>query len=107
LTGVKLIYTPELTEKLKESYQRLLDPKLVASDLDLEFRSVVAKLSQMGLYKKKEYVNKQGNPPKLKQELIEDLAKLLRTNSEILESLEKCNKNVLLLLIKALDPKVE
>lgn len=98
-------YTPELTQKLTESYSRLLDPKLVATELELEFRSVVAKLSQMGLYKKQEYLNKQGNPPKLKQELIEDLAKLLKTNSEILESLEKCNKNVLLLLIKALDVK--
>lgn len=61
-------------------------------------RSVIAKLASLGIYKKKEYRTKRGEVPVPKAEYIEKLAKLLDTDSEFLESLEKVNKSVLALI---------
>ena len=74
-------------------------------------RSVIAKLASLGIYKKKVYRTKRGDMPVSKAEYIEKLAKLLDTDSEFLESLEKVNKAVLALLVEKLvshpDPKPE
>lgn len=76
-------------------------------------RSVIAKLSSLGVYKKKEYLTKRGEVPIKKEEYIERIAILLEVSSEILESLEKVNKSVLALLAAKLekaqkiDPKLE
>lgn len=61
-------------------------------------RSVIAKLSSLGIYKKKEYLTKRGETPIKKEEYIERIAALLDVNSDMLESLEKVNKSVLALL---------
>jgi len=74
----------------------------LAKMLEVPERSIIAKLSQLGLYKRKEYVDKQGNPPIKKEEYVERIAQLLKTNLDQLESLEKVNKNVLKLLEQAL-----
>jgi len=66
-------------------------------------RSVIAKLSSLGVYKKKEYLTKRGEVPVKKEEYIERIAGLLEVSSDILESLEKVNKNVLMLLVTKLD----
>lgn len=69
-------------------------------------RSIIAKLSSLGVYRKKEYLTKRGEVPIKKEEYIERIAKLLDVNAEILESLEKVNKSVLALIEKklTLDP---
>jgi hypothetical protein len=54
------------------------------------------------VYKRKEYTNKQGEAPVKKEEYVERIAILLDTNVELLESLEKVNKNVLKMLEAAL-----
>jgi hypothetical protein len=54
------------------------------------------------VYKRQAYVNKQGNPPVKKEEYVERIANLLGKDVELLESLEKVNKNVLKMLEEAL-----
>ncbi len=92
-------YTPELTQKLVEDYAARVPIEDIASSLGVPARSVIAKLSSLGLYHKKSYTNKRGEVPVSKSEMIVNLAALLNTNTEVLESLEKTNKNVLKLLI--------
>ncbi len=74
-------------------------------------RSIIAKLSSLGVYQKKQYTTKRGETPIKKSELIDRIAGLLDTNSEFLESLEKVNKAVLVLISTRLgaesDPKLE
>jgi hypothetical protein len=51
-------------------------------------------------------LNKRGETPVKKSEHIERIAILLNTNLELLESLEKVNKTVLVMIERALqDPK--
>lgn len=61
-------------------------------------RSIIAKLSSLGVYKKKEYLTKRGEVPIKKEEYIDRIAKMLDCNAEFLESLEKVNKAVLALI---------
>jgi CMP-2-keto-3-deoxyoctulosonic acid synthetase len=63
-------------------------------------RSVIAKLSSLGVYKRKKYTNKQGDIPIRKEEYIERIAKLLDINIDLMESLEKVTKTALVLMEK-------
>ena len=102
-------YDKETTDRLIARYKELsasFPQKLVVETLVGEFsvpdRSIIAKLSSLGLYKRAEYLDKRGNVPVKKEEYIERIAAAMNVNIEILESLEKCNKNVLALIEKAL-----
>lgn len=95
-------YTNEQTAKLIADYKLKIPVAEIAAALDVPTRSVIAKLSSLGVYEKKKYVTKRGEVPVKKEEYIERIAKLLDVQQDILESLEKCNKNVLLLLTNAL-----
>jgi|DEB19_MinimDraft_2_1074335.scaffolds.fasta_scaffold00348_22 hypothetical protein len=114
-TLTRMKYTPEITKKLIDQYQQGLEVSAIAAMMTLEHgepipeRSVIAKLSSLGVYKKKEYVTKRGEAPVKKEEYIDRIAKLLDVNAEILESLEKVNKSVLQLLERHLEsvPKPE
>jgi hypothetical protein len=99
-------YTTEITKRITEEYTSgkavsdiavglLADGTVIESIPD---RSLIAKLSSLGVYKKKEYVTKRGETPIKKEEYIDRIAKLLDVNAEMLESLEKVNKSVLALL---------
>ena len=105
-------YTQELVETITKDYLAGVSPKLIAEALTLSQnevvpeRSVIAKLSSLGVYKKKTYVTKRGLTPVKKSEYIEQIALLLEVSSELLESLEKVNKGVLALISQALEPKV-
>ncbi len=97
-------YDKETTDKLTQLYS--IEGKIteeIAKLLEVPERSVIAKLSSLGIYKKKTYLNKQGNPPRKKEDYIASLAELLDVNQDILDSLEKVNKSVLILLEKALE----
>jgi hypothetical protein len=101
-------YTKEITDKLVEDYKRGLTVQNLAEQLQVPERSVIAKLSSLGIYQRKQYLNKRGEVPVKKSEQIERLATLLGVASDRLESLEKVNKQVLFLLEKKLqqsDPK--
>jgi len=100
-------YTTEQTAKLIADYKSKVPIAEIAASFDVPTRSVIAKLSSLGVYEKKKYVTKRGEVPIKKEEYIERIAKLLDVQQDILESLEKCNKNVLLLIAQALTEKLE
>ena len=95
-------YTQEKIDQLLNLYNRGegLSTEEIARQLDLSTRSVVAKLSSLGVYIPKRYLNKRGEPPRSKETLIEDLARVLDVEIFRLDSLEKVNKAVILLLIQ-------
>ena len=95
-------YDPVTTKKLVDEYALGTPVEELALQLGVPLRSIIAKLSSMGLYKRKEYTDKRGLPPVKKEIYVENIAKVLGVNLEILESLEKVNKNVLKLLLEAL-----
>lgn len=101
-------YDHETTTKLLEHYNSGQGASVaeLALEFDVPERSIIAKLSSLGVYNKKKYLDKQGNIPVKKEEYIERIAKLLETNVELLESLEKVNKNVLKMLEDALSVKI-
>lgn len=101
-------YTKEITDRIIQQYKDKVPVKQIATDIDVPERSVIAKLSSLGVYEKKTYVNKRGELPVKKSQHIERIAELLDVNSEVLESLEKVNKQVLKLIELKLtesDPK--
>ena len=97
-------YSKEITDKLIADYNGGEGKSVaeIAAELDVPEKSIIAKLSSLGVYKKKVYLNKRGEPPVKKEEYIDRLAKLLDVNSDRLESLEKVNKSVLVLLEETL-----
>ncbi len=102
-------YTKEITDKLIADYKSGVSVAEISTTLDVPERSVIAKLSSLGVYTKKSYVNKRGEVPVKKSEHIERIAELLDVDEELLESLEKVNKTVLKLIENKLaqsDPKL-
>lgn len=101
-------YTQEITKHLIDQYNQGVEVAQIAAMMTLQHgepipeRSIIAKLSSLGVYKKKQYVTKRGELPIKKEEHIARIAKLLDVNAEILESLEKVNKSVLQLLERRL-----
>lgn len=88
-------YTKEITDRLVEGYKTGQSVKILAETLQVPERSIIAKLSSLGVYQKKTYLNKRGEVPVKKSEHIDRIAQLLNMNPELLESLEKVNKVVL------------
>lgn len=96
-------YTKEVTDKLVEDYKSGMPVGELAFRLQVPERSVIAKLSSLGVYQKKQYLNKRGEIPVKKSEHIDKLAQLLEVPPDQLESLEKVNKQVLILLQRKLE----
>ena len=97
-------YDKETTDRLLALYDggNGSSVKNLALEFSVPERSIRAKLASLGVYIKTPYVNKNGELPVKKEEYIERIANALDVNLELLESLEKCNKNVLKLLDQAL-----
>jgi hypothetical protein len=93
-----LKYTKEITDRLVEQYKTGTHVQKIAQELQVPERSIIAKLSSLGVYQKKAYLNKRGEIPIKKSEHIENIAKLLKMDPELLESLEKVNKGILQVL---------
>jgi len=99
-------YTKEIIDRMVADYKSQVPVHQIAIQLQLPERSIIAKLSSLGVYQKKTYVNKRGEIPVKKSEHIERIAELLDCDLELLESLEKVNKVVLRLIESRLsDPK--
>ena len=99
-------YTKEITDRMIDLYKTKVPVNSIAQQLDVPERSVIAKLSSLGVYEKKSYVNKRGETPVKKAEHIERIADLLGCDLDMLESLEKVNKNVLKMIeLQLSDPK--
>ena len=93
-------YTIEIVNKITEDYKNGVPVKDIALELDVPERSVIAKLSSLGIYQRKQYLNKRGEVPTKKEEYIERIATLLDINIDLLDSLEKVTKTALVLLEK-------
>ena len=97
-----LKYTKEITDRLIDGYKTGTQVKTLAEELKVPPRSVIAKLASLGIYEKKLYTNKRGEVPTKKSEHIERIAQLLEMPAELLESLEKVNKQVLIAIERKL-----
>lgn len=95
-------YTTELIEKLIADYEAGVPVSEMSERYDAPVKSIVAKLSHLGVYKRKAYATKNGGTPRKKIDFIDSLAELMGVDAERLESLEKANKSVLILLEEAL-----
>lgn len=98
-------YTKESTDQLVQLYKNGTPVVDIASQFGVPERSVIAKLSSLGVYQKKAYLNKRGEVPIKKEIYLEKIAQVLEVDLEVLESLEKCNKNVLKMILSALETK--
>lgn len=99
-------YTKEIIDRMVLDYKSQVPVLEIAKQLELPERSIIAKLSSLGVYQRKTYVNKRGEIPIKKSEHIENISVLLDCDLELLESLEKVNKVVLKLIESKLsDPK--
>jgi response regulator RpfG family c-di-GMP phosphodiesterase len=91
-------YTPEQTLQVVEAYRANPTAETVealANELGKTVRSIVAKLSREGVYKKKEYVGKTGEKPVKKDELADRLAEVFGLTESEADSLTKANKTAL------------
>lgn len=95
-------YTKEQTDQMVEAYKGGIAVKQIAEGLSVPERSIIAKLSSLGVYQKKSYLNKRGEVPVKKEVYLEQIAAILDRDLEVLESLEKCNKAVLKVILEAL-----
>lgn len=101
-------YTKEITDRIIAEYKDKVPVRDIAYSIDVPERSVIAKLSSLGVYEKKTYTNKRGELPIKKSQHIDKIAELLEVDVDTLESLEKVNKGVLKLIELKLtesDPK--
>lgn len=88
-------YTPEQTAQLVEQYNSGITVESLAETFGKSVRSIVAKLSREGVYKKKEYVSKTGESPVAKDALADKIASLCGLSEPETESLTKANKTAL------------
>ena len=102
-------YTDEQAAKMSAEYVATptrVTVEALALSMGKSVRSVVAKLSRMGVYVKPEAVSKTGGKVQKKSELVDALmAKVTLTEAEA-SSFEHVNKTALVKLIAALTPAV-
>ena len=90
-----IVYTQEVIENITRIYNDkpgLETVALLAKQYDVSPRSIISKLSSLGIYKKKEYLNKRGEPPIKKEIYIDKIADMLGIEPQLLESMEKVTK---------------
>ena len=95
-------YTPEQTAVMLKSYADGLGVEFIAQSMGKTVRSVVAKLSREGVYKKKEYVGKTGEKPVKKDAHADAIGAILKLSEGEIDSLTKANKSVLKTIFEAL-----
>ena len=91
-------YTEAQTAELREAY--LADPSVetveaFAAKFSKSVRSIVAKLSREGIYKKKEYVSKTGEKPVKKEEMADEFQAIFGLTESEADSITKANKTAL------------
>lgn len=99
-------YTAEETEVICSSYVTANNKKLAIEELAKQFarseKSIIGKLAREGVYEKNRYLNKRGEVPETKKEIIARLAGLLDLNPEKIQGLEKAPKHELKLIENAI-----
>ena len=95
-------YTPEQTARVIVGYTDGMTVESLAAEMGKSVRSIIAKLSREGIYKKKEYVTKAGEPAILKDAHADAIGSILNLSEPEITSLTKCNKAVLRKVFEAL-----
>jgi hypothetical protein len=95
-------YTPEQTAQMLVDYSAGVTVEKIAESLGKTVRSVVAKLSREGVYKKKEYVSKTGEKPVKKDAHADAIGAILHLSEGEIDSLTKANKSALKTIFEAL-----
>ena len=102
MTAKNVNYTPEQTLQMVADYQAGMSVETLAQNLGKSVRSVVAKLSREGVYKKKTYVSKTGEPVVKKDAHADAIGAILGLPENDIESLTKANKSALKAIFEAL-----
>jgi hypothetical protein len=95
-------YTPEMTAKVLEAYASGVSVESIAENMGKTVRSIVAKLSREGVYKRKEYVTKTGEKPVKKDTTAENIGVIVGLSEGEVDSLTKANKTALVKILEAL-----
>lgn len=95
MTAKTVNYTPEQTQKMVADYQSGVTVEAMAEALGKSVRSIVAKLSREGVYKKKTYTTKTGEPVVKKDAWADYIGEALGLSEADTESLTKANKTAL------------
>lgn len=95
-------YTAEQTQAIIAAYQAGETVEALAERFQKSVRSIVAKLSREGVYKKKEYKTKNGESVVKKDAHADAIGAILKLPENDIESLTKCNKNALRAIFEAL-----
>jgi ABC-type phosphate transport system substrate-binding protein len=95
-------YTEAQTKQVVEAYEAGTAVEAIAEMMGKSARSIVAKLSREGVYKKKEYVSKTGEKPVKKDAHADAIGAILRLSEPDTESLTKANKSALRAIFEAL-----
>ena len=89
-------YTPDQELAMRSAYVQNPDCiDALAETFGVTRRSIIAKLSSMGLYKKKGYRTKTGELPIKKATIAENLGSILKLQDFEVEQLEKLSKPLL------------
>ena len=99
-------YTPEMTAQMLKAYAEGVTVDSIAEGMGKTVRSVVAKLSREGVYRKKEYVSKNGERPVKKDQTAEDIGVLVGLSEGEVDSLTKANKGALLKILAKLSTTI-
>lgn len=95
-------YTSEQVTKMVTDYVAGVSVEAIAETMGKTARSIVAKLSREGVYKKKAYVSKTGATPVKKDAHADAIGAVLRLTEAETESLTKANKTALVKIFAAL-----
>ena len=95
-------YTPEQTQQVIADYAAGQTVETIAQNLGKSVRSIVAKLSREGVYKKKEYKTKTGEAVVKKDAHADAIGAILQLPENDIESLTKANKSALRAIFEAL-----
>jgi len=102
MTAKTVNYTPEQTLQIVNDYSAGVAVEQIAEGMGKSVRSIVAKLSREGVYKKKEYVSKTGEKPVKKDTHADAIGAILNLSENDVDSLTKANKAALRAIFEAL-----
>ena len=102
MTAKNVNYTAEQTVEIVNAYQAGEAVEALAERFQKSVRSIVAKLSREGVYKKKEYTTKNGEKVVKKDAHADAIGAILKLAENDIESLTKANKSALRAIFEAL-----
>ena len=101
MTAKTVNYTAEQTVEIVTAYQAGETVEALAERFQKSVRSIVAKLSREGVYKKKEYTTKNGEKVVKKDAHADAIGAILKLAENDIESLTKANKSALRAIFEA------